>query len=80
MEGGRLELSYEAHFLDDGTTVCGAGLSAQLIEDALRLMTAVEDNDLEKALERVLRVAREKANILSAELAEGKSAGRVLRL
>lgn len=74
-----LKLSYPAHLLDDGRTICGQHLAAELISDALKLLTAVEGNNADAAWKKLWDLAAPVARQIEDDIKTGKSPGLVLR-
>lgn len=75
----RLQLTYETHYLEDGQTLCGEDLARQLIDDALRLLLAVEANNSDAAWDRLWHFAAPIARRLDDEVKAGGEPGLILR-
>ncbi len=74
-----LKLSYPAHLLDDGRTICGEHLAAELVADALKLLTAMEGNNADAAWKKLWDLAAPVARQIEDDIKAGKSPGLVLR-
>lgn len=74
-----LKLTYPTHLLEDGRTICGEHLAAELVADALKLLVAVEGNDADAAWKKLWDLAAPVARQLDDEIKAGKFAGLVLR-
>jgi len=77
--GKRIQLTYPTHMLEDGETICGEHLAKELIADALKLLVAVEDEDVDAAWKRMWDIAAPIARQLDDEVKAGGSPGLVLR-
>lgn len=77
-EKRRLDLTYETHFLEDGRTLCGEDLARQLIDDALRLLLAVEAMNADRAWNKLWHLAAPIARRLDDEVKAGGNPSLVL--
>jgi hypothetical protein len=78
-EGGRIELTYPVHYLEDGRTVCGHSLARELIGDALRLLIGMHGRNLRGAWDEFETIADAAAQSLDEHIRAGKEVGFVIR-
>ncbi len=78
-DGKTLKLTYPLHLLQDGRTICGEHLAAELVADALRLLLAVEGNNADAAWKKLWDLAAPVARQIEDEIKAGKSPSLVLR-
>jgi hypothetical protein len=74
-----LKLTYPTHLLEDGRTVCGEHLAAELVADALKLLVAVEGNNADAAWKKLWDLAAPVARQLDEKIKAGEFAGLVLQ-
>jgi hypothetical protein len=78
-KGKTIKLTYPMHLMDDGITVCGEHLAAELIADALKLLTVVELNNADAAWKKLWELAAPVARELERDIKAGGHPGLLLR-